>query len=159
MNIRSDMQEKHHYYYMEQALKQAYRALQRDEVPVGAVVVDNKGTIIGRGYNCVEQKKQQTAHAEVIAINKACKKIQDWRLNGCSVYITLEPCMMCMGLMYLSRIDAIIFGASSKLFAFRLDKKGQSSLYNRDIEIQGGVLDDDAVMVLQQFFKQKRNKT
>jgi tRNA(adenine34) deaminase len=146
-------------YYMQQALEQAQKALGCDEVPIGAIVVDAQGTIIGRGYNQVSRRSQQSAHAEMIAINKASKKIKDWRLNGATMYSTLEPCLMCMGLIQLSRVDKVVFGARSHLFGFRLDKAGEIRLYNKDIEIVEGVLAAEAIEILQRFFKQKRKNS
>ncbi|MEX0940500.1 MAG: nucleoside deaminase [Candidatus Babeliales bacterium] len=144
------------YYFMNQALIQAQKAFKEDEVPVGAIVVDIEGKIIGRGYNQVEKKHQQLAHAEVNAIAQACKKRGDWRLDGCWLYVTLEPCMMCMGLIRLSRLQGVVFGTKSKLFGYQLDKEGQISLYNKDIEIKEGILAQEAADILKQFFKQKR---
>ena len=84
-------------WFMEQALKEADKAYAKNEVPIGAVVVNAKGTIIARGHNCVEKEHTQSAHAEIRAIKKAGKKIGDWRLSNCWLYVTLEPCSMCMG--------------------------------------------------------------
>jgi tRNA(adenine34) deaminase len=91
-----------------------------------------------------------------LAINKACKKLNDWRLNGCTIYITLEPCMMCMGLIYLSRIETVVFGAYSHLFGYQLDKQGQISIYNKNIAIKEGILAEQSAELLKEFFKQKR---
>ncbi|MGB8467994.1 MAG: nucleoside deaminase [Candidatus Babeliales bacterium] len=143
-------------YYMKKAVAQARKAYAIDEVPVGAVLVDEQGAIVGTGYNQVEKKKQQQAHAEMIAIARAAKKRGDWRLNGCALYVTLQPCAMCMGLIQLSRISLLVYGCQSKLFGYQLDKEGAIQLYNRDIAVQAGVLSDDAAQLLKQFFKQKR---
>ncbi len=116
------MTEVDHIRYMREALKQARKAFEQGEVPIGAVVVGPDGTIIGRGYNKVEQLQQQNQHAEVRAINQACKKIDSWRLLDCSVYVTLEPCGMCMHLIKLSRMRGVVYGANSPLFGYRLDK-------------------------------------
>lgn len=141
---------------MQHALKQAQKAFSKNEVPIGAVVVGPDGTIVARGYNQVEKKHLQIAHAEVIAISRASKKICDWRLNNFALYVTLEPCTMCMGLIRLSRLSRIVFGAQSKLFGYQLDKEGQLPLYKKDIEIKQGILADSAVEILKKFFKQKR---
>ncbi len=106
--------------YMKMALAQAKKAFAADEVPIGAIVVDSEGQVMGRGYNQVEKKHLQTAHAEVIAISRACKKVGDWRLNDCTLYVTLEPCTICMGLVGLSRVKRVVFGAQSTLFGYQL---------------------------------------
>ncbi|MGE0206773.1 MAG: nucleoside deaminase [Candidatus Babeliales bacterium] len=142
--------------HMRRALKLAQKAFERKEVPVGALVVGPDGTIIGRGYNKVEKYHQQSYHAEVIALNQAGKKLGDWRLNGCTLYVTLEPCKMCMGLIQLSRISRVVYGARSKLFGYQLDKEGQSSLYKKDIDVQEGLLAEQSAYLLKNFFKQKR---
>ena len=89
--------------YMKVALKEAQKAFDKDEVPIGAVIVKN-GKVIARAYNKREEKNMATAHAEVLAINKACKKFDAWRLNDCDIYVTCEPCPMCFGAVHLSRI-------------------------------------------------------
>lgn len=145
-----------HQSYMSQALKQAHKAYSYDEVPIGAVVVNTQGAIIGRGYNQVEKRKVQTAHAELLAITQACKKKDDWRLDGCWLYVTLEPCLMCMGLSRLSRIAGIVYGADSKLFSYRLDMVDKIPLYNKNIIIIGGVQAEQSINLLREFFKKKR---
>lgn len=150
LNLDSD------YIFMNLALKQAQKAFEHDEVPIGALVVGAKGNVLGKGYNQIEKKRQQAAHAEVIAICKANKKINDWRLDNCTLYVTLEPCMMCMGLIRLSRISRVVYGTESKLFGYQLDKKGQYSLYKKDIIIKKGILAEVSAQILKNFFKQKR---
>lgn len=142
---------------MQKALDQAAKAFAADEVPIGAVVINSAGEIIGRGYNQVEKQKCQTAHAEVIALEKACKKMGDWRLENCTMFVTLEPCIMCMGLIQLSRISTLVFGARSPLFGYHLDNYMESQLYKKGIiTIKEGVLQDQAAELLKRFFKQKR---
>jgi len=146
-------------YFMRQALKQAQKAFASDEVPIGAVIVDKKGKIIARGYNQVEKKHAQTAHAEMLAITKAGKKLQDWRLEDCWIYVTLEPCAMCMVLIRLSRMKGVVFGANSPLIGYHLDKMLQLPVYKKDTFITvKGVLSDEAVTLLKRFFKKKREK-
>lgn len=142
--------------FMEEALKQAQLALSHNEVPIGAVIVDETNTIIARACNSVEADKSQTAHAEVKAVNQACVVKNNWRLEGCTMYVTLEPCLMCFGLINLSRIKAIYFGASSPLFGCGLDNKEAFPLYKKDLVIRGGLKADECVAMLQQFFKQRR---
>ncbi len=144
---------------MEHALAQAQKALKSDEVPIGAVVVCPKGKIISRGYNKVAQKGCQIEHAEMTAIKKACKKLGDWRLEGCWIYVTLEPCSMCFSFIKLSRMAGVVYGADSPLFGYHLDKDAGLRLYNRNaLEIVRGVCEKRSVSLLKQFFKKKRNK-
>lgn len=99
--------------YMDIALEEAYKAFNDEEIPIGAVIVKN-GEIIGRGYNKKENLKDPTCHAEILAIKEACKHIGDWRLNGCELYVTLEPCPMCTGAILQSRISKIHIGTFNK---------------------------------------------
>ncbi|MFC1842670.1 nucleoside deaminase [Candidatus Dependentiae bacterium] len=150
---------KEHSYYMKIAMKAAKRALAKNEVPIGAVVVDPEGNIVATASNMVHRSKSQTEHAEVRAIKKACKKLGDWRLDGYWVYVTLEPCTMCYGLMRLCRISGLVYGAKSALFGYRLDKGIDLDVYKKDtIEVIAGVLRDEAVDILRSFFKNKRKK-
>ena len=145
--------------FMGKALKLAKKAAKRGEVPIGALVVTAYGQIIGQGYNCVEKYKCQNQHAEARAIVQAAKHKADWRLDQCTLYVTLEPCMMCMGLLALSRIERVVYGAQSPLFGFHLDKEGLSTLYTRQIKnITEGVLAAESSELLKEFFTQKREK-
>ncbi len=147
------------YQYMKKALKEAQKAFIYNEVPIGAVLVDQQGKIIGRGYNAVERRQQQIAHAEVIAISKGCHYLKNWRLNGCWLYVTLEPCTMCMGLMRLSRLEGVVYGADSLLFGYSLDKRDGVQLYKENVlNVIKGVCAQESIELLQQFFKQKRVK-
>ena len=144
-------------FYMRQALKQAQKSLLKDEVPVGAVIVDAQGIIIAQAMNLVESTHTQHAHAESLAIAKAGKKIGDWRLEGCFVYVTLEPCAMCMHLILLSRLKGLVYGASSPLFGFHLDNSLAVQLYKKStLTVVGGVNQEEAGKLLRQFFKTKR---
>ena len=143
---------------MNKALAQAAIALKHGEVQVGAIIVDSKEQIIARGYNQIEKKACQLAHAEAIAIQKACKKRGDWRLDGCWIYITLEPCLMCMGLIKLSRINGIVFGAHSSLFGSGLADLEKVPNYTRGISIEGGCKKQQSIALLQAFFKHVRKK-
>ena len=151
--------EKDHY-FMAQALKQAGLALKYAEVPVGAVVVSPEGRIIGRGYNQTERRASQSFHAEMVAITKAGRALGDWRLNGCWIYVTLEPCAMCMNLIRLSRCAGVIYGASSPLFGYQcVDKGSPFSVYNEDvIKIVAGVSQEEAAALLKGFFRLRRIK-
>ena len=145
-----------HEQMMRKALAQARVALRRDEVPIGAVVIDATGTIIGRGHNAIETVGCQTAHAEVRAIEQACRKVGNWRLEGCSIYVTLEPCLMCFGLIGLSRLSNVVYGAQSPLFGSGLDNKECFPVYSKGLHIMGGVLKDESIDLLQDFFKKRR---
>jgi tRNA(adenine34) deaminase len=155
------MLEKEDIFFMNKALKQAEVALKRGEVPVGAVVVDPNGKILGRGYNRIESTGCQVAHAESIAIQKACKKIGDWRLDGCFLYVTLEPCLMCLGLIQLSRLKGVVFGAKSEFLGAGLNRnmEGDSyKVYKKDLEIKSGLKEKESTDILKQFFKSVRKK-
>lgn len=143
---------------MSKALMQARIALRHGEVPIGAIIVDSKGIILARAYNKIEQDQCQTAHAEALAIKKACKKSGDWRLNGCWIYVTLEPCLMCLGLIQLSRIDGIVFGAESPLFGSGLGDMSKFPSYAKNLKIEGGVSAEESIALLQAFFKGLRKK-
>lgn len=150
---------KEHSYYMKAAIRVAKNAAKNDEVPIGAVVVDKNGVIVSRACNSVHRKKCQTEHAEIKAIKKACKKLGDWRLDGYKIYVTLEPCVMCYGLIRLCRFASIVYAAESVIFGYRLDNNTNVGVYKNDaIEIVGGVLKDEAVSMLKSFFKDKRKK-
>lgn len=145
--------------YMKEAIKEAKKAWAKDEVPIGAVIVKD-GKVIARAHNLRESKQIATAHAEIIAIEKACKKIGSWRLNDCTLYVTLEPCAMCSGAMILSRVDRIVYGAS--------DPKGgcvdscikmyEQQGFNHYPEVTSGILKDECSSMLTTFFKNKRNQ-
>ncbi len=135
-------------FYMKEAVKEAKKALRKGEVPVGAILVDKKGDILARGHNIKEKKKDPSAHAEIIVIRKACKKLNTWRLEECSLYVTLQPCLMCFGALVQARIKRLIFGA--------YDPKGkfyESIYFNHSIEIKGGVLESECSQLLKSFFK------
>lgn len=144
--------------FMIEAIKMAQIASKKDEVPVGAVIV-HKGKIIAKAYNQRETKKDPLAHAEILAIKKAAKKLAGWRLSGCTLYVTLEPCPMCAGAIINARIDIVVFGAyDPKAGAFgSLYDLAQGKL-NHTPKIIGGVLQPKCASVLTNYFKQKRKK-
>lgn len=146
--------------FMQSAIKQAYKATQRDEVPVGAIVVDAQGTIIGRGYNKVESSGSQVAHAELHAIVKASRMKKNWRLTGCWIYVTLEPCVMCIGLIVNSRMAGVVYGAQSFLFGYHLDKHIASWVYKKNaFRVVRGVSAQQSVILLKDFFSKKRENS
>ncbi len=147
--------------FMKEALKEAQKALAIEEVPVGAVIVKD-GKIIARAHNTKETKKDATCHAEILAIQKACKKLGAWRLIDCEMYVTLEPCSMCAGALINSRIKKLYIGtddnktgACGSVLNLLEDYK-----FNHKIEVQKYILKDDAEKLLKEFFKflRERNK-
>lgn len=142
--------------YMQTALAYAQRAYEEDEVPIGAVIVDASGTIIGHGYNQVEHQCSQTKHAELQAIESAGKKSQSWRLEGCWLYVTLEPCAMCMYAIMLSRLAGVVYGASSKIYGFHLDDTLSLHVYAAGIPLISGVEKEESETLLKHFFQKKR---
>jgi len=142
------------------ALQEAEKALEDNEVPVGAVVVkDNK--IIGRGYNQVERLKDATAHAEMIALTAASNHTGEWRLEGASIFVTLEPCTMCTGALLASRISELYFASYDTKFGacgslFNLAEDGRT---NHTIKVYSGVYADESKKILKQFFNDIRRKT
>jgi len=142
------------------ALQEAQKAFDDDEVPVGAVVV-HKNRIIGRGYNQVEKLKDATAHAEMIAITSASNNLQNWRLNECAIYVTLEPCIMCTGALLSSRISELFFGASDIKFGAcgSIHNLAENSKTNHTIKVFSGVLAKESEELLKSFFNKKRLNT
>lgn len=145
--------------FMREAIRQAKKAETIDETPVGAVIVRD-GRIIARGYNKRETKNNALCHAEIIAIDKACRKLGSWRLTGCELYVTLEPCPMCSGAIINSRIEKVFFGAYDKKAgccgsAADLFKKG---VFNHLPEITGGILKEECAELLTEFFRRLREK-
>lgn len=146
-----------HEIFMREALKEAELAAAIGEVPVGAVVV-HEGRIIGRGYNQRELLHDPTAHAEILAMREAAANKGGWRLNGCTIYVTLEPCAMCAGAMLQSRIERVVYGTD--------DPKGgcaggllnilQFPGFNHDVKITGGVLGEASTAMLKEFFQGRR---
>lgn len=146
-NSGDKMEEK----YLKMALFEAKKAYERDEIPVGCVIL--KGNkVIAKGYNRKEDKKNCLMHAEIIAINKACGKLNSWRLDDCVMYVTLEPCMMCMGAIIESRIKTVYYGAkNNNEQMYDVDK------ISRNIDMCN-VEDVDCSKILSDFFKKKRKK-
>lgn len=143
--------------FMNAAINEALKAAAKDEVPIGAVIVKD-GKIIARGHNTRHNTKNAVNHAEIIAIQKACKKTGDWRLNGCDLYVTLEPCPMCAGACVNARIEHIYFGAYDEkagcvgtLMNIPADQR-----FNHRCGYTGGVMREECVKLLGDFFKAKR---
>ena len=142
---------------MREALRLAYKAKKKGEVPLGAVVVLND-KIVGRGYNLRTRLQMATAHAEVRAIDRACKKIKSWRLQGAEIYVTLEPCPMCMGAILNARIDRVYFGAYEQKGRSLTRELANANLLNHTTEVTGGVLEAECSEVLSSFFSEMRLK-
>ena len=146
-------------WFMRQAMKESRKALVKGEVPVGAIVVKD-GRVIGRGWNQVETLKDATAHAEMIALTAAQEALGDWRLEGCTMYVTLEPCQMCAGALMQSRIDRVVIGsmnpkagcAGSVLNLLEMDG------FNHKVEVIRGVLQEECSIMLSDFFRELREK-
>lgn len=144
-------------YYMKYALKEAKKAYEIGEIPVGCVIVYND-KIIARAYNKRENNNISTAHAEILAINKACKKLNSWRLEDCDIYITLEPCAMCAGAIIQSRIKNCYYGAYDYRFGAHKSIINLFDLkFNHNVNIYGGILEDECSKIIKDFFKKLRN--
>lgn len=146
--------------YMKRALELALKAAELDEVPVGALIVDSAtGDILSEAYNQRETKASALAHAEILAIEKACQKLGRWRLSGCILYTTLEPCVMCSGAILQARLDQVFYGASDpKGGGHSLFELLQEPRLNHRVELSSGVLAEDCGQLLSHFFQKKRKK-
>ncbi len=144
--------------FMKEALKRAKKGLAQGEVPVGAVIV-HEGRVVSSGYN--RRTKTQTAisHAEMYAIDRACKKFGSWRLPECDLYVTLEPCPMCMGAALNARVRKIYFGAYEQKGRSMTAELAASNLLNHTLEVEGGVLEEECSEVLSGFFRSMRART
>lgn len=146
-----------HELFMREALEEAKKAIEWGEVPIGAVVVRN-GQVIARGHNMRETWKDPTAHAEIIALREASRVLGGWRLTGCHLYVTLEPCPMCAGAILLSRVDEVIFGASEPKFgaAGSIVNLIEMEQFNHHPQLTSGILKDECGMILKEFFRERR---
>ena len=143
-----------HEKYMQMAIDLAKQAFSEGEAPIGCVVIDAQGEKIGAGYNKRERKKNAAAHAEIEAISQACEKIGDWRLDGCSLYVTLEPCPMCAGAIIMSRIEKVFYGAREA----RTGSCGSvinlfMEPYGHKVQVTGGVMEGKCSELLSEFFR------
>ncbi len=146
-------------YFMKKAIAQAKAAERRGEVPIGAVIVKD-GKVIARAFNSREGKRLATAHAEILAIERACKRLGDWRLNGCEMFVTLEPCFMCAGAVANARLSKVYFGASEPKggacgSVFNVPERTGLNSYT---VVVGGVLGEECSALITDFFENKRNK-
>ncbi|HFI0271050.1 TPA: tRNA adenosine(34) deaminase TadA [Streptococcus suis] len=146
-------------YFMRQALEEARKSLEKDEIPIGCVIV-KKGQIIGRGHNAREELNQAIMHAEVMAIQEANRVEGNWRLLETTLFVTIEPCVMCSGAIGLARIPRVIYGATNQKFG------AAGSLYdiladvrlNHRVEVGKGILEEECAQMMQDFFRQRREK-
>jgi len=147
-----------HNKYMKMALKEANKAFKKNEVPIGAILVkDNK--VIARAHNMREKNNLATSHAEILVIEKANKKLKSWRLDSCTLYVTIEPCPMCAGAIIQSRIKEVVYGARDlkagahssvlNLFAFP---------FNHKVNVQSGVMEEESAKIISKFFQKLRKK-
>ena len=146
-------------FYMQEALKEAALAEELAEVPIGAVIVHD-GQIVGRGHNLRETSNDPTTHAEMIAIRQAAEKLGSWRLLDCTLYVTLEPCVMCMGAIILARIQYLVYGcrdprvgAVGSIYNFAEDER-----FNHKVEVREGVMQEECSIQLSAFFKKLRER-
>ena len=146
--------------YMKLALAEAEKAFVLGEIPIGAVLVDGQGQVVTAGHNRRESWHDATAHAELIVIQAACRKLKKWRLSGLTLYVTIEPCPMCAGALIMSRIDRVVYGspdykagAAESLFNV-VDNKA----LNHQLKVRAGVLEDQCTEIMKRFVAQCRSK-
>lgn len=144
-------------FFMAEALKEAQKSLAKEEIPIGCVIVKD-GHIIGRGHNAREELSQAIMHAEIMAITEANKHENSWRLLATTLFVTIEPCVMCSGAIGLARIPQVIYGAANQKFG------GAGSLYdiltderlNHRVQVETGILEKECARIMQEFFRQRR---
>ena len=143
--------------FMRQAFRQAELAYDAGEVPIGCVIVQ-EGRIVGRGHNQVEQLHDPTAHAEILAITAACETLENWRLENCTLYITLEPCPMCAGAILNARVARIVYAVPDQRFGACGTRTNviEGNALNRAVLVQGGLQAQDSLELIRQFFQEMR---
>lgn len=143
-----------HEKYMQMAINQSLKAYKRGDVPVGAVVVSEHGKVLAKAYNKKHKKQNALYHSEVLAINKACKKVKNFRLENATIYVTKEPCLMCVGAILSARLSTIVFGSYDKKYgAISLATENN---FNHTCEVVGGVLEQQNSKIMSDFFKRLR---
>lgn len=147
--------------FMAMALKLAEKAQSKGEVPIGALIVDKKGKVIAKATNLRETEQTTLGHAELVAIHRACQKLQSWRLIDCTLYVTLEPCFMCAGALVQSRIGRVVYGTHDPKGGAltSLATLGNDLRLNHKFQTTSGVLQTECSEILKNFFKQKRSHT
>ena len=145
--------------FMRLALKEANKALAQDEVPIGAIIVKD-GKVIARGYNQTEKTQIATKHAEIIAIERACKKLKSWRIEDAELFVTIEPCAMCAGAIANARIKKVYFGAKEHKSGCAESKYPllTDNGLNHQAEFEGGILEEECSKLLSGYFRKKRQK-
>ena len=153
------MFEKNHEYFMTEALKEARKALEKEEVPIGAVVVHKGESIIGRAHNQVELLHDATAHAEMLAITQAAEYLENWRLLDCTLYVTVEPCMMCCGAMVLSRLPLLVYGTDDPKHGAVVSISNTLDIphLNHKVNVISGFLQEQCAEKMSEFFQRVRN--
>jgi tRNA(adenine34) deaminase len=150
-------------FFMDVAYRQAMKAFDHNEVPIGAILVDAHGKIVAQAYNQMEKKSSQLAHAEMQVLAKSAKKMNNWRLSGTTMYVTVQPCLMCLGALYLSRVSRVVYGIESQKFGVTLNLKdvhldlSQSGIYKNLNMIIECLNYEKSKELLQLFFKKKRS--
>lgn len=144
-------------FFMKVALKEAKKSLKYDDVPIGAIIVKNN-KILSKAHNMKEKTKIATKHAEILAIEKACKKEKTWYLNDCTLYVTVEPCLMCCGAIIQSRISRVVYATENKKFGYveSIDKIFQNCKNNHCVKITKSIYKNEAKELMQNFFQSKR---
>lgn len=144
--------------FMKQAIREAKRAKSKDEVPIGAIIVKD-GKVISKGYNLRENKKNSLKHAEIIVIDKACKKLGNFRLEGCDLYVTVEPCLMCAGAIVQSRIRKVYFGARDEKYGAVISVAEAFNIKsNHKVQFEEGICKCECEKLMKDFFKELREK-
>lgn len=138
-------------YFMELALEQAKIAYKKREIPIGCVIVKN-GKVIAKAYNTREKSKSAIAHAEILAIDKACKKVKNWRLEDSDIFVTVEPCLMCMGAILNARIKNVLYGAKNTSMT-NVDIDYSKSILNHKVNVVAGIKEEECASLLKSFFK------
>lgn len=145
--------------YMRMALREAIKAYQQGEIPIGAVLVNNEnGAVVATGYNLRERTMDATAHAEMEAIRNGCQALKRWRLSGCTLYVTIEPCAMCAGALVNSRIDRLVYGSNESKFGAveSIFNVVNHKILNHRMEVTAGVMEDECRQLMKIFFHMRR---
>jgi len=143
--------------YMLLAIKEAKKSYKIGDVPVGAVIVCNN-KVVSLGHNLKEKKNNAIMHAEIVAINKACKKLKRWRLEDCELYVTMEPCLMCCGAILQSRIKKIYFSVENNAFGELKNISREIKSLGNNLEVNSGLCSEESLKMLKSFFAEQRNK-
>lgn len=159
MEVKNSYSQEEKEYFMREALKEAECSLAKDEIPIGCVIVKD-GVIIGRGHNAREEKDQAILHAEIMAIQEANQKEENWRLLDTTLFVTIEPCVMCSGAIGLARIPQVVYGAPNQKFgaAGSLYNILQDERLNHRVAVEIGVLEEECAGIMQTFFRRGREK-